>query len=120
MKKKRKKKNENNIFYNKKEYIEQPKDNDENKFSFKTESTISKVEIVLKSLVNDFNIIDKNENENNYNCKKINEKGEEINFNMQIIKENDSINIVNCNLINGNNDGYEELFNIIKNIFNIT
>ena len=105
---------------NKKENINKSMDNDEEVFSFKTESTISKDEIVIKSLVNEFKIINKNENENNYNCQKIDEKGEILNFNLQIIKENDSLNIITCKLINGNNNYYEELYNIIKNIFIIT
>ena len=105
---------------NKKENINKSMDNDKEDFSFKTESTISKVEIVIKSLVNEFKIINKNENENNYNCQKIDEKGENLYFYLQIIKENDSLNIINCKLINGNNNYYEELYNIIKNIFIIT
>ena len=108
-------KNENIIHY-KKDIIKEEKESNDNNFSFKTESTFSKIEIDLKNLINELNIINKSEKEINYNCQKIDEKGENLNFNLQIIEGKDKSNIISCKLINGNNNSFEEIFNIIKNI----
>ena len=89
------------------------------KYSFQTESTISKIEIILKSLVNECNIVNKNDNEIIYNCQKFDEKGEKFIFNLQIIKINDECNSIKCKYINGNKNSFDEIFNMIKNILNI-
>ena len=108
-------KNENTI-YNKNDNIKEKKESDDNLFSFKTEKSFSNIEIDLKNVINELNIININEKEINYNCKKIDEKGESLNFNLQIIEGKDKNNIVNCKLINGNNKSFEEMINKIKNI----
>ena len=89
-------------------------------YSFQTNSPSSKIEIVLKSILNDFTIIDKKENEVNYKCQKIDDKGEKIIFNIQIINENDNSNVLTWKLENGDLNSFEELFYMIKNIFNLS
>ena len=89
-------------------------------YSFQTNSPSSKIEIVLKSILNDFTIIDKKENEVNYKCQKIDDKGEKIIFNIQIINENENSNVLTWKLENGDLNSFEELFYMIKNIFNLS
>ena len=88
-------------------------------YSFQTNSPSSKIEIVLKSILNDFTIIDKKQNEVNYKCQKIDDKGEKIIFNIQIINENENSNVLTWKLENGDLNSFEELFYMIKNIFNL-
>ena len=94
--------------------------NDDGNYSFITDSSISKIEIVLKSLLKEFTILNKTENEINYNCQKMDEKGEKINFSLIILKEKDINNFLTFKLINGNKNSFEELFFMVKNIFNFT
>ena len=105
---------------NKKEELkEEENENNNNNYSFQTHTTVSKFEIVLKSLVNEIVILNKNENENEiyYNCQKINEKDEKINFNLKIIKKDDNLNIIEYKRINGNKNTFDEIFNIMKSVF---
>ena len=71
-----------------------------NKYSFQTDSSASKIEIVLKNILNDLTIIDKNDNEVNYKCQKIDDKGEKIIFNIQIVNENENSNVLTWKLEN--------------------
>ena len=91
-----------------------------NKYSFQTDGSASKIEIVLKSILNDLTIIDKNDNEVNYKCQKIDDKGEKIIFNIQIVNENENSNVLTWKLENGDLNSFEELFYMIKNIFNLS
>ena len=72
-------------------------------------------------MVNEIVILNKNENENEneiyYNCQKINEKDEKINFNLKIIKKDDNLNIIEYKRINGNKNTFDEIFNIMKSVF---
>ena len=103
---------------NKKEELkEEENENNNNNYSFQTHTTVSKFEIVLKSLVNEIVILNKNENEIYYNCQKINEKDEKINFNLKIIKKDDNLNIIEYKRINGNKNTFDEIFNIMKSVF---
>jgi hypothetical protein len=89
-------------------------------YSFQTDSSTSKIEIVLKSILNDFTIIDKNENKINYKCQKIDDKGEKIIFNIQIVNENENSNVLTWKLESGDSNSFEELFYMIKNIFHLS
>ena len=95
-------------------------DRDINAYSFQTNSSSSKIEIVLKSILNELTIIDKKENEVNYKCQKIDDKGEKIIFNIQIINEIENSNVLNWKLEKGDLNSFEELFYMIKNIFNLS
>ena len=70
-------------------------------------------------MVNEIGILNKNGNENEiyYNCQKINEKDEKINFNLKIIKKDDNLNIIEYKRINGNKNTFDEIFNIMKSVF---
>ena len=89
-------------------------------YSFQTDSPSNKIEIVLKSILNDFIIKDKKLNEINYKCQKIDDKGETIIFNIKIVNENENSNTLIWKLESGDLNSFEELFYMIKNIFNLS